>query len=124
MPEIIIPNCPRCGSQLVKVKDKDYYGCPNWLPGNKGCEGAIWWPEGERKKTYPNVIFSIKIESKSNPGYFHQVKIYETGDISCPCMAGGMSKFCRHKQEAIKKAEELLEKIKKENNYGGENKTI
>ena len=112
MPEITIPNCPSCGSQLVKVKDKQYYGCSNWLPGNKGCEGTIWWPEGLRKQSYPNVVFSIKIESKSNPGHFHQVKIYETGDIDCPCMASGMGKFCRHKKEAITIAENLLEKIK------------
>ena len=114
--EVVIPNCPRCGSQLAKVKDKEYYGCPNWLPGNRGCEGTIWWPEGDRKRGYPNIVFSIKIESKSNPGHFHQVKIYESGDISCPCTAGQMQKFCTHKQKAIKLAEELLEKIKKENN--------
>jgi ssDNA-binding Zn-finger/Zn-ribbon topoisomerase 1 len=110
-----IPNCPRCGAKLIKVKDKNYYGCPSWLPDNKGCEGTIWWPGADRKKTFPNVVFSIKIESKSQPGHFHQVKIYETGDINCPCVAGQMAKFCDHKRKAIKVAEDLIAKIKKEN---------
>ena len=113
--ENIIPNCPRCGTQLVKVKDKDYYGCPNWLPGNKGCEGTIWWPESDRKGKYPNAIFSIKIESKSQPGFFHQVKFYESGNIYCDCTAHGMGKFCSHSKKAIEKIEEIIGKIKKEN---------
>jgi len=107
-----IPNCPRCGAKLVKVQDKDYYGCPAWLPGNKGCEGTIWWPD--KGNTYPNVLFSIKIESKSQPGHFHQVKFYESGDIECPCWAGSTGKWCRHKKEAIKMAEDLIAKIKRD----------
>ena len=119
MPEITIPNCPRCGTKLVKIKDKDYYGCPNWKPQNQGCEGTIWFLEGERKKSYPNIIISYKTESRSNPGHFYQVKIYESGDIYCGCMAGSMSKFCYHKRKAVDEIEKIIKKIKKENYHGG-----
>ncbi len=116
-----IPNCPHCGAILKKHPDKNYWCCPNWKKDNAGCEGTIYFPSKERKKNYPNVTFSIKIESKSNPGHFHQVKIYETGDIDCPCIASGMGKFCRHKRMTVENIEKLLEKIKKENNYATDN---
>ena len=116
MPEIQIPKCPRCGTTLVKVKDKEYYGCPNWLPGNKGCEGTIWWPDGYRKNNYPLKAFSYRVESKSNPGHFHTVTIYQSGDMDCPCAASQMQKFCRHKLIVINEVKKLIEKIKKENN--------
>ena len=98
----------------MKITGKSYYGCPKWPQ----CEGTIWWPEGYRKSNYPNKAFSYRVESKSNPGNFHTVVVYEGGDIDCPCEAGRMNKFCRHKQETIKAVEELLIKIKKENGLG------
>jgi hypothetical protein len=113
------PNCPRCGTPLVKHKEKDYYVCPRWKPNNQGCEGDIWYPEGTRQKNYPNIAISYKVESKSQPGHFHQVKIYESGDITCPCIAGEMQKFCRHKQETIKAIEKLIEFIKNKNIHNG-----
>ena len=116
MTEITIPNCPRCGSQMIKVKDKDYYGCPNWLPsGQNGCEGDIWFQPGTRQSNYPNVAFSFKVESKSNPGHWHQVKFYESGDSYCGCVAHQMGKFCSHQIKATESIEKIIEKIKKDN---------
>lgn len=114
--EIKIPNCKNCGAKLVKHPHKDYYVCPNWKPNNAGCEGDIWWPN--KKKNYPNVVFSVKMESKSNPGHYYQVKFYEGGDIHCGCVASEMGKFCRHKREAIELVEGIIAKIKKENQPG------
>jgi hypothetical protein len=110
--EFQVPNCPRCNTPLVKIKDKDYYGCPNWKPNGQGCEGTIWWPEGKRKRDYPMKFASTRIESKSNPGHFHTVILYESGDMDCPCYAGNLSKFCDHKIKMVKKMDELSKKIK------------
>ncbi|XOB41775.1 MAG: hypothetical protein ACKKMS_00020 [Candidatus Nealsonbacteria bacterium] len=122
MSEPTIPKCPRCGATLVKIKDKDYYGCPKWMPYGQGCEGTIWFPEGQREKNYPNISFTHKVESKSNPGHFHIVKVYEDGNIDCPCIAGVTNKFCRHKKQTIKDLVMVLKKIKENylKNYGGE----
>lgn len=114
MPEIAIPKCPRCGSQLVKIKDKPYYGCPAWLPDQKGCEGTIYYPEKYQERQYPLKLFSCKVPSRSNPGHHHIVVVYESGDIYCPCVASQMAKFCHHKQVVVRKVSEILEKIKKE----------
>lgn len=103
--------CPHCQSDLKIVKDKNYYGCPNWLPNNKGCEGTIYWPEETRKKNYPNVQISYKVESQSNKGHFYQVKIYESGDVYCPCYAGQMNRFCFHKKFAIQEIKKIVEII-------------
>jgi hypothetical protein len=92
----------------VKVKDKDYYGCRNWLPNGAGCEGTIWFPQGFREGNYPNVSFTHKVESKSNPGHFHIVRVYENGDMDCPCVAGQMNKFCDHKEKTIKEVGKLI----------------
>ncbi len=110
-PEAITPTCPRCNAVLVRHPDKDYLVCPNWLPNNQGCEGTIYFPQEMRKKKYPNIVISYKVESRSRPGYFYQVKIYESGDIYCGCVAGDMGKFCFHKQEAIRGIKEILGKI-------------
>ncbi len=117
MAEQIIPKCPACGTELKKVEGKSHFGCPNWKPpGQNGCEGTIYWPEGYRKNNYPNKAFSYRGESKSNPGNFHSVIIYESGDIDCPCYAGSANKFCRHKKEMLDEIGKLLDKIKKKNN--------
>jgi len=107
------PNCINCGTPLVKHKEKDYYVCPTWKPNGAGCKGDIWYPDGTRQKNYPNIAISYKVESRSNPGHFYQVKIYESGDITCECMAGEMQKFCYHKQTALKGIERLIDSLKK-----------
>lgn len=113
------PNCPRCGTLMVKVRDKDYYGCPNWRPpGQNGCEGDLWFPDGRRKNGYPMIAFSYKVESKSNPGHFYQVKVYESGDVYCGCVADGMGKFCSHKQKMLLEVNALLEKVISNNIHG------
>jgi hypothetical protein len=109
------PNCSRCGTPMIKHREKDYYVCPMWRPNHQGCQGDIWYPEGTRQSNYPNIAISYKVESKSNPGHFYQVKIYESGDMTCPCIAGEMQKFCRHKQEAVRGIEKLVEFIKNKN---------
>lgn len=110
--EIQPPQCPNCGATVVRVKDKDYYGCPNWAPQGRGCEGTIWFQPGLRKSSAPNIVFTHKVESKSNPGHFHIVKVYESGDMDCPCIAGRQGKFCRHDKQTIADVEEVLQKIK------------
>lgn len=109
------PGCVHCGTPLKKHKDKDYYCCSNWRPNNAGCEGDIWYPPGLRKKRYPSIFITYKSESKSHPGHFHHVKIYESGDMSCPCVAGEMQRFCRHKKMAIEGIERLIVEVKKKN---------
>jgi len=115
MKETEIPNCRNCEAKLIKHPQKDYYVCPNWRPNNAGCEGDIWRPKGDWQKTYPNVVFSVKVESKSQPGHYHQVKVYESGDVYCPCWAGSTDKFCRHKKIMVEQVEKLLTKIKRDN---------
>lgn len=57
-PEIVIPLCPNCQTELVKkTKDeKTYYACPNWKPFNKGCKGYFWSADKPRPKEKPEVI--------------------------------------------------------------------
>ena len=111
-PELVIPSCEHCGTPLRKHLQKNYYVCPNWLPNNKGCQGMIWYPEGDRKNNYPDVAFSYKVPSKSMPGVMRQVKVYETGDIWCSCWAGEVGKFCRHKKIMVEDVGKLIEKLK------------
>jgi len=56
--------CPHCGSKLVQVKDKNYFGCPLWKKNNAGCEGLIWYPEENRKMNYPEIAFSYKVPTR------------------------------------------------------------
>jgi hypothetical protein len=109
------PKCPHCGSKLIQVKDKNYYGCPLWKKNNAGCEGVIFYPEQLRKNNWPDIAFSYKVESKSQPGVMRQVKVYQSSDVECTCWAGQVGKFCRHKQKMITDVEVLINKIKKEN---------
>jgi hypothetical protein len=112
-PEFQAPNCTRCGTPLVKIKDKNYWGCPRWKPDGKGCEGDIWFPANQRRDNYPNVAFSYKVESRSNPGHFYIVRTYESGDMDCPCTAGQMNRFCSHKRKAIEEVGKIVEIIRK-----------
>ena len=116
------PNCRNCGALLKKHLEKDYWVCPQWKPNNAGCTGDIWYPDGIRKNNYPNISISYKVESRSNPGHWYQVKIYESGDVSCPCVAGEMGKFCFHKQMATNGIESLIRKIKQENIHDNKKK--
>ena len=106
-----IPKCPNCGATLVKIKDKEYYGCPKWLAYGAGCPGTIWYP-GSKEGRHPEPWFTHKVESKSNPGHFHIVRVYESGDMDCPCFAGSTNKFCRHMKIIIEDMEAVLKKIK------------
>ena len=111
MAEIQIPQCPNCGATLFKVKDKEYYACPNWRPHGAGCEGTIWDPRRKSDK-FPEVAFTHKVESKSNPGHYHIVRVYESGDMDCPCFQGRINKFCRHKRITIEDVGKLIEELK------------
>jgi hypothetical protein len=110
-----IPNCEHCGTPLVKHAQKNYWVCPNWLPNQQGCPGMIYYPEGDRKKNYPDVAFSYKVPSKSIPGLMRQVKIYESGDVECSCPAEMRGIFCRHKIIMVSDVGTLLTKIIKRN---------
>lgn len=56
-PEIVIPLCPNCQTELVKkTKDgKTYYACPNWKPFNKGCKGYFWSADKKQPDPKPEV---------------------------------------------------------------------
>lgn len=112
------PKCPNCGTDLIDIPGKSYKACPNWKPNGAGCQGTVWWPPNYRKSNYPNKAFSYRVESKSNPEHFHTVIVYESGDMDCPCEAGQMNKFCRHKTEILKAIKDLVAKIEKENGLG------
>ena len=109
--KIIDARCKHCGSTLVKVKDKEYYGCPNWKPGGQGCDGDIYDPRKSSDK-YPAKMLSYKAESKSRPGHYYLVKLFESGDFQCPCYAGEQQKLCRHQKEMITKMAEVMAIIK------------
>ena len=110
-PEFSPPKCVNCGATLVKIKDKEYYACPNWKPGAQGCEGDIYDPR-RKNKGGPNVAFTNKVESKSNQGHYYIVKLYESGDMDCPCYAGNTGKFCRHKKIMVTKMSEVMKLVK------------
>ena len=46
-----IPTCSKCGTPLVKKPNKPFWVCPNWTKDGTGCEGEIWFPPRETKKT-------------------------------------------------------------------------
>ena len=61
----------------------------------------------------PKAIRKFKIPSESEPGEYYTVRLWNTGDLDCECMA-----FLYHPQQPckhIKKVERFLkrEKIKK-----------
>ncbi len=113
--EIKVPNCRTCGVQLIKHKEHDYYCCPNWKPDNMGCPGDILYLDGAYKKNYPAPIIFYKVESRSEKGHFYTVKIYESGDIECQCVADQMARFCYHQRKTVDDIEILIRKIKKAN---------
>ena len=120
MPEIIIPKCEYCKSELVEVITKNgrkIMACPNWKPNGMGCQGTIYDPERNQnhKKIFPRVLIRWNVPSRSEPGKNRTVEIYENGNMRCNCVAGQMTKFCHHQQVVVKELESLLEKIKKEN---------
>jgi hypothetical protein len=61
------------------------------------------------------LILKLRVPSKSTPGIFHIVEIYESGEMRCDCIAGERKKFCRHKQIILKRLETLIKDIKKQN---------
>lgn len=110
--ENIKPTCPNCGTELVEKEGKTYLVCPNWKPHGAGCEGTIYWPEGYRQNNYPMKLFSYKAKSRSNPGHYHIVVVYEDGSVDCPCPAGQMGKFCSHEKEMVMVVGSLMSDIK------------
>lgn len=46
------------------------------------------------------LIWKFRVASKSKPGTFHTVDVYNTGEMKCDCIAGSMGKPCRHKDTA------------------------
>jgi len=69
-----------------------------------------------KKDAHP--LFSVKVESKSEPGNYYLPTIYSSGDIQCRrenspqdgCIAYEMGKVCRHQLEAIRILRKILEK--------------
>lgn len=56
-------------------------------------------------------LFSWKVPSRSKPGTFHRVDVYDSGDMDCDCIAGQMNKFCHHKNVILATLKELVKKI-------------
>ena len=115
MPELIIPNCSHCGSKLVKRRtrnNREIYACPNWrFDGINSCQGDIYDPnrEAEHKSRYPRVVIRWNVPSRSEPGKYRTVEIYEDGSMRCNCPA--WKEYCYHQQVAVRELEDLLAKI-------------
>lgn len=126
MPEITIPNCNHCGTQLVQRETKNariIYACPNWRKDGTGCAGTIYDPNSEesRNRIYPRVVIRHNVPSKSEPGKLRTVSIHETGDMNCNCLAGEMGKLCRHKKDTGKWLKDLVRKLQEVNNIDFDN---
>ena len=59
----------------------------------------------------PKLIWKVRMPSKSSPGEFHVVEVYDSGDIRCDCLAAEMSKVCDHMRKTRDFIEVLSEKI-------------
>ena len=61
----------------------------------------------------PKLIWRLKVESKSTPGTFHIVEIYDSGDMRCDCKYNEFGKVCSHMMKALIYLRVLVDKIKK-----------
>ncbi len=64
----------------------------------------------------PKLIWRLRVPSKSHPGTYHIVEIYDSGDMRCDCVAAEMGKVCRHMQDTLFYLKQLTAKLDK--NYG------
>jgi len=64
----------------------------------------------------PKLIWRLRVPSKSNPGTFHIVEMYETGDMRCDCWANEHGKVCSHMKKTLFFSKQLVKKMEK--NYG------
>jgi len=49
-----------------------------------------------------------RVASKSNPGTFHEVKLFANGKIICDCLANFYGYECRHIKEIREKSDLLI----------------
>jgi len=61
----------------------------------------------------PKLIWRLKVPSKSHPGTFHIVEVYDSGDMRCDCIANQMGKVCSHMKKTITYIKVLLYKMEK-----------
>ena len=82
-----MPNCPKCGAEMVRRKAKygpyagnEFYGCPNWKTSCKGV--IINIDEAENDKNSPIDADKFSTQSKSSPNIKAEKKIAKTKDYS------------------------------------------
>jgi len=104
--------------EVTTKNGRKIYGCPNWRVDGKGCPGTIYDPNHEesRKRIYPRVAIRYNVASRSEPGKFWTVEIYEDGSMRDNCIAGDMQKFCWHQKKAGKWLKDLVRLMEKVNN--------
>ena len=61
----------------------------------------------------PKLIWRFKVKSKSTPGTFYVVEIYDSGDMRGDCKYNKFEKICRHMMKALIYLRVLIDKIKK-----------
>ncbi|MHA1305322.1 MAG: hypothetical protein ACTSPI_16610 [Candidatus Heimdallarchaeaceae archaeon] len=65
---IVVPECPHCGGQLVqrinKAKGTKFWACPNWKPNGAGCKGFTWSP-ASKKKSYSSGREEVSLQTNS-----------------------------------------------------------
>lgn len=66
----------------------------------------------EVNKSNPKLIWRLRVPSKSHPGTFHTLEIYDSGDMRCPCWANKHGKICSHMKKTIVYIKVLLDKMK------------
>ena len=53
------------------------------------------------------IVFEVSVPSKTTPGDYHEVKIYDDGSAECECVGNGIYREnCWH----IKRAKEMFKK--------------
>ena len=70
----------------------------------------------EPDKNNPKLIWRLQVPSKSKPGTFHIVEVYDSGDMRCDCMANEFGKVCDHMKKTLTYIKTLA--VKMENKYG------
>lgn len=61
----------------------------------------------------PKLIWRLRVPSKSKPGTFHVVEIYDSGDMRCDCWANEHGKVCSHMKKTRLYIKVLLSKMGK-----------
>ena len=68
----------------------------------------------------PKLIWNLKVPSKSNPGTFHTVEIYDSGDTRCDeeCRGYQLKQRCSHCEKAKDYIRDLVKRFSKKRFYG------